>query len=933
MRVPLWRTYSAFLSGLLLVLLPFLGLAQVSSQDSLMKVRLKNEVKADKLAGDSATLKGNPSLKPDSNTIGATLPDKPDSLGKEAKPKKKKGDIKTSVKYSCADSMRFDADRRTFFLYKDSKIDYGDISLKADKIDVNWVTNVVNSSGTPDTAGKMRGIPVFTQGKEKYVSQRIKYNFKTKKGLISDVVTQQGEGYLHGETVKKNPDNNMYVKNAQYTTCNLAHPHFYISAPKLKMVPGDRLISGPFNMVFGDVPTPLGFAFGVFPTPKKQTAGIIVPVYGEATDRGFYLRNGGYYFPVGDYASVKLLGDIYTKGSYGFNVLTNYKLRYKYTGNLNVRYSKQKVGQEGFENILENYWLEWSHTPQSYGSSKFQASVNMGSSGYNARNSYSTQNYLSSTFNSSVSYYKTFVGTPFTMSVAASQSQNVTTGVANYKLPDVSLNMNRLYPFKGKGGGKSWYKQLSFSYSANASNTFTNDKRGATVAPGGARSYDAYNAAGDTVLGFSKQNFIEVLRRSKNGIRHSIPISTTVTAFRFFNISPSFTYTETWYMQRYKYTYMPNEYAVNVDTLNQFSRFYNYSASAGVTTRLYGTFFVRKGRLEAIRHTLIPSVSYGYTPDFSSKQFGFYQTLETEKLAGHSAKTVQVSPYQGIFGSPTQGRSSAMSFSLTNQLEAKVRAKDDTAKPKEGEDAPKKKFEKKTLLDQLSIGSSYNFLADSFKLANISLAARTKLFNKFDINMGGVIDPYQHIHTPGNLENVTDPGRRINKYAWENGNFSLGRLTQFNINFSTSFNPKAAKKRNAQVQNALAAVPGNQMPFMNYNQAQYIDWNIPWNLSLQYNLGYSRPGLAAGTRTQSANFNGDVSLTPNWKIGASSSYDLERHGFGYTNMNIYRNIHCWEMRFNWIPFGQRQSYSLDIAVKASVLQDLKLSRRNSWYDR
>ncbi len=926
-------------------------MAQVSAQDSLMKIQLKRENAA--IPADSLRKANKTTSLSDTNLTGAALKAGSDTSNKR-KPRKR--DISTSVTYSCADSMRYDAGKKTFFLYKDSKIDYGDISLKAALIDVNYSTNVVNSTGVPDSTGRNRGIPIFQQGNTKYVSQKIKYNFKTKKGIISEVVTQQGEGYLHGETVKKNPNNEMYVSHAQYTTCNLAHPHFYINAPKLKMIPGDRLITGPFNMVFAGVPTPLGFAFGVFPTPKSQAAGIVVPAYGEAKDLGFFLRGGGYYFPIKDYADVKILGDIYSKGSYGLNVFSNYKVRYKYTGRLSLSYINRKAGEEGLESITENYWLSWSHTPQNYGSSSFSASVNMGSSSYNTRFAQNLSNHLQQSFNSNVSYSKTFTGTPFNFSAAASQNQNVSNGEANFTLPNMSVNMNRIYPFKrANSTSKAWYSQINTAYSLTATNEFSNAKVGPTKIPGNGLSDVVYNAAGDTALGLSQIG--TVLKRGKISAHHSIPVSTTITAFKYFNISPSFTFNQTFYTKKYNYSYNRDTYTVHVDTINGLSQFYNYNTSAGVTTRVYGTYFIRKGRLEAIRHTLIPSVSYGYTPDFSDSKYGFFQKVQTDKLIGKPAKMTTVSHWYGLGQEPTSGRSSAMSFSLINQVEAKVKtvtkeetgadtakatglngAPSNTSKP--AADAPRKKFEKKMILDNLGLTGSYNFLATNYKLSNLNLTARTKLFNRFDVNMGAVLDPYQYIHeipeattaNPDKIIPANDPGVRIDRYAWSEGRFSIGTIRSFTINFGTSFNPKAGKKR-TYTKRDLSMYTPEQMNYLISNPDLYVDWTIPWNLSMQYNMYYTKNGLSAGKRTQTVNFNGDLSLTTNWKIGASSGYDLEQRQFGLTNINIYRNLHCWEMRVNWIPFGQLQSYTLDINVKASILQDLKLSRRNSWYDR
>ncbi len=848
----------------------------------------------------------------------------------------RKKDIQTTVNYSAKDSMIFDVEARTFYLYKDSKVDYGTMKMNAELIDVNWQTNLVNATHGKDSTGKPIGIPVLEQGGDKYEAKKIKYNFKSKKGLIGELVTQQGEGFIHAETVKKMPDDVMYNKQAIYTTCNLDHPHFYIASSKIKTIPKDKFITGPFNLWIEDVPTPLGFFFGLFPQPKTKSAGIIVPTYGESVDRGFFLRNGGYYFPVGDFAGVKILGEIFSKGSYGINILSNYKKRYAFDGNIELRYNRRKQGQEGFENIAEDYWVSWSHSPVALGrNSRFGASVNFGSSNYNARNSFVTENFLQSSFRSNITYSVSQIGkSPFNLSVNASQDQNTRTGQFNVQLPNATLGMNRQYPFRGKNGEtNTWYQKINFAWTANLTNNITNAPTGPpqTGLSGRVKLEDPYNQRLDTLIPLRGNTLLPLWRRSRNGISHSIPISTTFQMFKYISVSPAINYSEFWYRNRLTYQFNEANNAVNVDTLNAFSRAYSFNGGISATTRIYGTFFINSGRLQAIRHTLIPTVSYSFSPDFRTGIFGQFASVNTDTAGRGRTGRIQsglANPFaQGAFGGPNASRSGNIGFSLQNTLEMKVKAKEDTSGMK-SENKKKARYEKKMLIDNLVVSGAYNTLADSMKLSTLQLGMNTRLLDKFIISSGATLDPYEYRRPGGQGDGI-----RVKDYAWNAGQ-GIGRITNANIALNTSFAPKKSKAKKEEIEEKLAKTADQELAFVAANPNLYVDFDIPWTLNLSYNLNWvRRGGFGPATVVQTLNFSGDVSLTPKWKIGATSGYDFVNKKLGFTNLNIYRDLHCWEMRINWIPFGIRQSYSIDINVKSSTLRDLKLSRRRSWYDR
>lgn len=836
--------------------------------------------------------------------------------------------ISARVVYSAQDSMVFNVPDNTFYLYNKAKVDYTDLTLEAGKIDVNWSTALVTAVPLEDSAGKQQGIPLFKQGNDKYVARRIKYNYKTKKGLITEIVTQQGEGYLHSEVVKKNERNELFNRHARYTTCNLEHPHFYISASKIKAIPQDKLVAGPFNLVIADVPTPLGLPFGIFPTPKRRSAGIIIPIYGESIDRGFFLRNGGYYLPIGDVADLRLLGEIYSKGSYGFNVLSTYKKRYQFNGNVDLLYNRRLTGEEGLQNVNEDFWLRWGHAPETKGSGRLSANVQLGSNTYNQRNSFVTQNYLSSQFQSNVSYFKTFVGTPFTMSANLRHNQVVSgprAGSIDTELPSVTFGMARQYPFKSKVAPKNNpIQNLNVSYDFNASNRIQNDPTGAPVlvSPDGRnlRVISGYNRESDTLVPFRLNNFGNLLSRARAGAVHNIPISTTVTLFRYFNLNPFINYQETWYLRRVDARYNPSLNGIEIDTVNSPARSARVSTGASLTTRVYGTFFVRKGRLEAIRQVIQPTVGFSFTPDLSGPMFGNFSRVQSDS----TGRVVRVAGFVpgGPAGTPSVGRVGSISFGLQQTFEAKVRQKPDTANP----DA-KPVFEKRMLIDNLSANTAYNIYADSLNWSPLQLALNTRLFNnKIGIVIAGSVDPYLRVRSARSEEGI-----RVNKLAIAEGR-GLGQLTSFNVALNTSLNPKARERKN-EPRRAMTEIERQQLSYINTNIDDYVDFNIPWNVSLQYNLSYNRSGFAPRTLAQTVNVTGDVSLTDKWKVGGSTGYDLIAKNFSFTSLNIYRDLHCWEMRLNVIPFGIRQSYSIDVNVKASILQDLKLSRRRSWYDR
>ncbi|MEO1653190.1 MAG: putative LPS assembly protein LptD, partial [Bacteroidota bacterium] len=675
------------------------------------------------------------------------------------------------------------------YLYGKAQVDYGNISLTAAQIEINQNNSEVTARGYRDSTGRLRDIPVFKQGEDTFESDSMRYNFKSQRGIISGAVTQEGEGYIQGQKAKRMQDGTVYTKGGRYTTCNLAHPHWYIRANKIKLIPDKQVVSGPFYLVLADIPTPLGFAFGIFPFTEQRKSGLVFPVYGESADRGFFLRNGGYFWAINDYMTLDVLGEIYTRGGWGLSSTFNYRKRYRLSGNAQIRFNRRVQGEDDDRSVADDFWLRWTHTPIPRGRSSLSASVNFGTTRFNQRNEFNPINQITNNFASSVSFRTSFDvrGTTVSLGLSARQDQNSRTEVMNVTLPDVNLAINRIYPFKKKGvSPKNFIQKINFSYSLDGTARFTNQVPNNNAFPfpvvEEATSVDE-NTDGSPPGFF--ENFPEVLRNSQIGVSHNIPISTTIKLFKYFSLNPNLRYQEVWYPKRLNYTWIDSLNAVQVDTVNRFSRVYSYSLGASLTTRIYGTFFVPKPEknrwLQGIRHTMIPTIGFSFRPDFSKERFGFFQNVQIDSTGENFRLVSRYLNFQP--GAPAGGgENGIITFSLNNIFEAKFRAKDDTAGTR-----------KVTLLDNLSFSSSYNLVADSLNLAPINISARTKLLQKVDLNFTGTLDPYVYRALSFNEDGSVASQVRINRFAWQEGR-GIGQLRNFNISLSTSLTPEAFKR-------------------------------------------------------------------------------------------------------------------------------------------
>ena len=851
-------------------------------------------------------------INPDSLIVANdTLPKINDSTRVRAQPK---GDIETTINYSARDSIRASVDGKLIWLYGNARIKYGEIELEAEEITIDYGNNTLTAHGIRDSLGNRIGYPIFKNGAELYETKDIVYNFKTKRARISEVVTQQGEAYLHGDVVYKNEKGELLSKHNSYTTCNLEHPHFLIRATKTKAIPNDKIVAGPFYLEFNGIPLPVGFLFGMFPSPRRSASGIIFPSFGEERRRGFSVRDGGYFFDISEYIKLSLTGDIYSKGGHAVRANSQYMKRYKYTGTLNFAYSKNPGSTEQIEDesFTKDFRLTWSHSPQSKGTGRFAASVNAASATYNENNFLGPDTYnnpdlnnTTSKLSSNVSYSKRFAGSPFSLGVNLNHSQDLNTKAVDLLLPNISLNMTNIYPFQKKSGETGPLDNFSIAYTMNAMNRITNNI--GRIPP---------KSPKDSIAAFTIENLPMFFDNARKGMRHSVPTSFSFKALRYFTLSPSFSYEEKWYGEKLDWAYNSDStLLIKKDTLKGFNRVSNYSVSAALTTRIYGIYNFKRptSKVKAIRHVINPTISYSYVPDFSTN--GDYFQIFTDK----EGRQVYQDRYQGfVYGGSTLGNSSSMGFGIGNNVEMKVQGAQDSV------------ARKVMLLNNLSLNSSYNFIADSFKLAPISISANTNILdNLLNINLSATLNPYL-------IQKVTNEAgiaveQRVDQIAWKSG--QAGRITNATLAMSTNLNPKARSKNTSSREKiGKSNLPEQEKEFLLQNPDVYIDFDIPWSMNVNYNLNYSHGLNAPAAITSTINMSGDVSLSEKWKVTYTTGYHFESKEITQTNLGMARDLHCWTMAVNWTPFGRFQQFYFTINVKSSLLQDLKLERRKPFYD-
>jgi len=804
------------------------------------------------------------------------------------------------VRYGSADSMVLDVQQSRAFLYRDAHMKYGSIQLKAHQIEQDWQAREVTALSGTDSLGAPLGKPSFEDGEQSFESERIRYNFRTKRASVSSLVTQDGELYMVGRSVRLNNDQSIYMKNTQMTTCsNTDDPHFYLNLSKAHIVPNKRVVSGPAYLVMAGVPLPVGLPFAIIPSLKGQRSGLLPPEYGRSPELGFFLRNLGYYFALSDYLDLTLRGDLYSLGSYRLSPALQYSQRYRYSGRLELSYSNQQRGDARADDRVSNrdFFIRWNHQQdaKAHPFRRFSASVTAGSSTFLSNNSFATTQFLQNQLNSSISYNQSFANSPFRISLAARHNQNTQTKQINLTLPEGSLSMNRIEPLKRRVqmGEAKWYEKIGVTYQTNFRST--------TQAP--------------------DSNFFSesLLKNFNGGIQHSLPVSTSaIVIARYLQFTPTLTYNERWSMRKLERYYDDTARTVRTDTVDGFYRNYDYSFSVSLNTRIFGLIQTKKGRLAALRHVVNPRISYLWRPDFSDPNFGFFQRIQTDSLGS----TRLYDRFGGIgYGGAGSGRSNSINFSLDNLVEGKWRTRTDTG-------VLIKKFK---IFDSFGLNGSYNLAVDSFRLSLLQLSGRTNFTERLSMFFSASLDPYS----------TDESGRRIDRYRWQQQQ-GFTRLTSANFTINGSLRNRSQQaERTPSLAERLTANPSSDPRelqereyLMRQAQTQFIDWEIPFQASFNLAVGLQRSPIPGQKDLLSAavDLNGDFNLTEGWKIAWRTGLDLVQKKLNPTMINVFRDLHCWEMSFNLVPFGTYRSYTFTLNAKGRTLQSLRLTRRRDWYD-
>ena len=853
----------------------------------------------------------------------------------------KRTDLEAPVVYQSQDSMVWYKNGNAY-LYGSGQVNYQKIELKANEITIDLETSTVYAQGTTDTLGVVTGRPVFADGDTPYESETMSYNFKSRKGFINNVTTQQGEGYMTSNTVKKGANDEFYIRKGRYTTCeDHEHPHFYLSLSTAKMRPNQDVVFGPARLVVADVPLPLAVPFGFFPFTSDYSSGFIMPSYGDELERGFYLRDGGYYFAFSDYLDLKLTGEIFTKGSWGVGSISNYRKRYKYSGNVNLSYMVTKTGEKNMPDYSasKNFKIVWSHRQDAKANpnQNFSASVNYATTNYERNNLTSMYNPAlnsQSIRTSSVSYSRSFPDQKLNLSSSFNISQNMRDSTLSLTLPSLNVSMSRIYPFKKKKamGEEKWYEKISFTYTGSLSNSIT------------AKENEV----------FQKNLFTDW----RNGMKHTIPISATFTAFKYINITPSFNYTERWYSYKIDRMWDEERMRERQDTTYGFNRVYNYNLAVSANTKLYGFYkpirAIFGDKVQMIRHVFTPSVSYSLTPDFGDAKYGYYKSYTYTDAQGE-VRTVDYSPYAGsLYGVPGKGRSGSINMDVSNNVEMKVKTERDSTGVR-----------KISIIDELGGSISYNMAAKTKPWSNLSTRIRLKLTKNYTFSLNSVWATYAY--------EFNDAGRVVvgDRTEWSYGRF--GRFQGMSQNFSYTFNNGTLKKWQEKIDKLLnpeeedeeggasqqgggvQSAPnkgerksnaGSQKGTVELDEDGYMAFKIPWSFSVSYGVSM-RENTSAKIKektmrypyklTQNMNFSGNLKISNKWNMNFSSGWDFDDKELTTTTLNISRDLHCFSMSCG-VVLKPYTSYNFSIRANSAMLADaLKYDQRSSsggnvdWY--
>ncbi len=860
---------------------------------------------------------------------GDSVPRRPSRIRRE------KVDLDHQVVFESKDSMVM-VGRNMTYMYGEGQIDYGDLKLNAAEIRLDMDKSEVYACGREDSVGEMQGVPVFEEGGTSYESSTMRYNFRSKRGYITNVITQQGEGFLTGGQTKKTEGEDYYIQNGRYTTCDHHDdPHFWLQLTKAKVRPKKNIVTGPAYMVLAGLPLPLAVPFGYFPFSDKYASGVIVPTFGDDYNRGFYLSDGGYYFAINDMIDLALTGEIYTKGSWGLSAQSTYRKRYKFSGNFNINYLKTIYGEKSDPDYSSatNFQVIWSHSQDSKANPNMNlsASVNFTTSGYtrNSVNSYYSNAFTENTKSSTINMSYRFPNSKWSLSTSLNVSQRTQDSTLAVSFPNINVTMSQVYPFKRKHavGADRWYEKIRMSYSGQFQNSLT--------------------AKQDE---FFKKSLIKDWR---NGMKHSIPISATFPLFTYFNITPSISLTDRMYTQKVRRAWDPAASAEVADTTYSFYNVWDFNASVSLDTKVYGFFqplpFLGD-KVKMIRHVFTPTVSFSGAPDFSSPFFGYYGSYDyTDAQGRQQTKKYSMFP-SALYGVPGQGKTGMVSVSLANNVEMKVKSDNDSIGEK-----------KISLIENFTVSQSYNFAADSLNWSNINTSLLLRLSRQFNLNLSATWDVYTYqLNSAGNPVRVNIP-------RWKAGK-GLGRLSSTGTSFSYTFNNDTFKRKKDGSKNNDNNNNPNYGDDDNWGDDDtdgngqqggrsghdhdddlqltpegYVPWEVPWSLSVNYSINYSYGNFNKqkmeydGKITQNLSLSGNIRPTKNWEFSASASYNFDTKKIAYMNLNIARDLHCFTMRASVIPVGPYKSYNFHISVKSSLLSDLKYDKRSSqsngvkWY--
>ena len=843
---------------------------------------------------------------------------------------KQKVDLDHIVEFSARDSIVL-VGRNHAVMHGGSKITYGDIDMTAATISMDMDSSQVHAIGVPDSVGELTGSPVFKDESGEYESRVMKYNFKTRRGYITDIVTEQGEGFLTGGVTKKTEGDEYYIKDGRYTTCDdHEHPHFYFQLTKAKVKPGKNVVTGPAYMVLEDLPLPIAVPFGYFPFSEKYQSGILVPTFGEDYNRGFYLRNGGYYLALGQHADLALTGEIYTRGSWGLSAQSSYSWRYRFNGSVSVNYLTTVTGEKGDRdyNKMHNFQVLWSHSqsPKANPYLTFSASVNFATTGYtrNSLNTYYTSAFTENTKSSTVNLTYKIPNSKWSISTNANISQRTADSTLTVSLPNLTVNMSQTAPFKRKRqvGDERWYEKIKVSYTGRFQNSLT-----------------------------AKQN--DFLHKSlvkdwRNGMSHTVPIQATFNMLKYFNVTPSLTINDRMYTSKIRQQWDPNASAVVRDTSYSFYNVFDFNFAVSLSTKVYGFFkplkFLGKlsEKLQMVRHVMTPSISFSAAPDFGSPFWGYYGNYEYVDARGVHHNERYSYFQHGLYGNAPNGKSGTLSFTIANNLEAKVKSDNDSTG-----------FKKISLIENFTLSQSCNLAADSMKWSNLNTSIMLRLTKGFNLSLSATWDVYKYALN----ENGTPV--RINKLRLFNGG-GWGRLSSTGTSFSYTFNndtfrrnknkdkkkeppkPQEGLDRRGNDENGESRDEGGPTTDLELIDG-YAKWECPWNLTVNYSLSYGYGTFNYdkleynGRWTQNLSVNASIRPTKNWSLSASASYNFDTHKIAYMNCSISRQMHCFEMSASFVPVGPYKSYNFHIAVKSSILQDVKYDKHSSinngvtWY--